>query len=62
MSYQFSGYELTNLGHFLQDLKDLTENHGVRIGYEFYLLLEDGSQMRAAWNSANEMYLAEASG
>lgn len=62
MSGQLLPAELTSIGHFLNDVREAGEAHGVRIAFDFYVQVEDGTTMRAAWSESTGDYAVETGG
>lgn len=62
MSGQLLPAELTSIGHFLNDVREAGEAHGVRIAFEFYVQVNDGTTMRVSYGENAEDYLVETSG
>lgn len=54
--------ELAAIGHFLNDVREAGEAHGVRIAFEFYVQVQDGTTVRVSYSENAEDYLVNAPG
>lgn len=62
MSGLLTPMELASIGSFLTDVREAGEAHGVRIAFEFYVQVSDGTTVRAAYSDNAEDYLVDAPG